>query len=604
MFKPSEVWDTNSQERLINMGVRSRIFLTIFLSLFLSVIATYFITERDLRRGIENQLVSELEKEANLIVENIGNVSSFLSLEESDAAADNLGSIIDSRVTLISNQGEVVGDSSLTIQEIALLDNHLNRLEVLEALKNKRGWSSRYSNTLEANLLYFAVLDENIEEPNVIRVAVPLSSLDSALSSLELAISLLFIVVFIVSVFVSFISSRILYSNIEALDKAASRIIDGTIKKKDIKALPTQRVDEFGNVARTISQISADLKQRIQDIAKQRDQFGNVLNDLGEGILVADNNENIFYSNEQSQIILELQKLDGRKLQSLNIPAINYLTERAKEKKKADIEFEIELKDKTTRWVLGSMNKSKSTGEFILVLHDISQLRQLNSMRRDFISNLSHELRTPVSVIRANSETLLSGALEDKKEAAVFAKAIMHNSERLSEMVSDLIDLSRIEYGDLKLNIRSIDINQIVESIVFSMTSILKRKNISIKFEPHQTKSMVKADLNAIERIINNFIDNAYKYSPKNSLIVITTESSNNDIKINIIDEGDGIAPKEMNLIFDRFFRTASARASEKTGSGLGLAIVKNLVNSLNGKVGVDSNEKGSTFWFTLPKAK
>ena len=171
-------------------------------------------------------------------------------------------------------------------------------------------------------------------------------------------------------------------------------------------------------------------------------------------------------------------------------------------------------------------------------------------------------------------------------------------------MVSDLIDLSRIEYGDLKLNIRSIDVNQIIESIVFSMKSILKRKNISIKFDPHQAKSMVEADLNALERIINNFIDNAYKYSPKNSLIVITTESSNNDIKINIIDEGDGIAPKEMNLIFDRFFRTASARASEKTGSGLGLAIVKNLVNSLNGKVGVDSNEKGSTFWFTLPKAK
>jgi len=586
------------------MGVRSRIFLTIFFSLFLSVIATYFITERDLRRGIEDQLVSELEKEANLIVENIGNVSNFRSLEDSDAAADNLGSIINSRVTLITNQGEVVGDSSLTIQEISLLDNHLNRLEVLEALKNKRGWSSRYSNTLEANLLYFAVLDENIDEPNVIRVAVPLSSLDSALSSLELAVSLLFIVVFIVSVFASFISSRILYSNIEALDKAASRIIDGAIKKKDIKALPTQRVDEFGNVARTISQISADLKQRIQDIAKQRDQFGNVLNDLGEGILVADNNENIFYSNEQSQIILELQKLNGRKLQSLNIPAINYLTERAKEKKKADIEFEIELKDKATRWVLGSMNKSKSTGEFILVLHDISQLRQLNSMRRDFISNLSHELRTPVSVIRANSETLLSGALEDKKEAAVFAKAIMHNSERLSEMVSDLIDLSRIEYGDLKLNIRSIDINQIIESIVFSMKSILKRKNISIEFDPHQTKSMVEADLNALERIINNFIDNAYKYSPKNSSIIITTETLNNDIKINIIDEGYGIAPKEMNLIFDRFFRTASARASEKTGSGLGLAIVKNLVNSLNGKVGVESNEKGSTFWFTLPKAK
>ena len=174
--------------------------------------------------------------------------------------------------------------------------------------------------------------------------------------------------------------------------------------------------------------------------------------------MVTDTKGEVVFSNEQLAIILNLTELTNKNIKELDIPALNYLFKRVENKKRADIEFEIELSDKSTKWVLGSMNQSKTTGEYILVVHDITQLRQLNSMRRDFISNLSHELRTPVSVIRANSETLLDGALESKKDAKVFAKAILHNSERLSDMVTDLIDLSRIEYGDLKLNINKVDL--------------------------------------------------------------------------------------------------------------------------------------------------
>ena len=421
---------------------------------------------------------------------------------------------------------------------------------------------------------------------------------------LGLSILLLIFVSFIVSIAATVSAINFLYSDMQDLADIASNIAEGDYKKGNLKALPTERIDDYGSVARSISQISEDLKNQIKMIAKQRDQFGSVLDDLGEGILVTNKNGDVVFANEQFSIILNIQELPSKNIKSLNFPALNYLFKRVESKKRADIEFEVELDDKSTRWVLGSMNQSKTTKEFILVVHDITQLRQLNSMRRDFISNLSHELRTPVSVIRANSETLLDGALENKKDAKSFAKAILHNSERLSLMVSDLIDLSRIEYGDLKLNVQKIDLDHFINEFISSMKSLTKKKDIEIIYEPSKN-NRVKADLQALERIMNNLIDNAFKYSEKGSSITISTEQSANQLKVMIADTGSGVSDEDKVYIFDRFYRTASARASDNKGSGLGLAIVKNLANSLDGEVGIESRKpNGSIFWFTLPLEK
>ena len=421
---------------------------------------------------------------------------------------------------------------------------------------------------------------------------------------LGLSILLLIFVSFIVSIAATVSAINFLYSDMQDLADIAANIAEGDYKKGNLKALPTERIDDYGSVARSISQISEDLKNQIKMIAKQRDQFGSVLDDLGEGILVTNKNGDVVFANEQFSIILNIQELPSKNIKSLKFPALNYLFKRVESKKRADIEFEVELDDKSTKWVLGSMNQSKTTKEFILVVHDITQLRQLNSMRRDFISNLSHELRTPVSVIRANSETLLDGALENKKDAKSFAKAILHNSERLSLMVSDLIDLSRIEYGDLKLNVQKIDLDHFINEFISSMKSLTKKKDIEIIYEPSKN-NWIKADLQALERIMNNLIDNAFKYSEKGSSITISTEQSANQLKVMIADTGSGVSDEDKVYIFDRFYRTASARASDNKGSGLGLAIVKNLANSLDGEVGIESRKpNGSIFWFTLPLEK
>ena len=584
------------------MGIRSRVFLIVFLSLGVSISIAYTIAERDITNTFEEQIVYQLEKQAKLLVENIDEIDSLKGVTASDSLADRLGNASDSRVTLILNDGSVIGDSGVPIDLIASLDNHSNRKEVIDALSFGTGWSSRYSNTTNEQLLYFAILDNNEEKPNIIRIAVPYTYLDRVIASLDISILLIAVVAFFVAMITSTLSSNYTYRNLSELDDAVSSLADAPLKRKALKALPTQRVDEFGNVARSISQISDKLKTQVRLIAKQRNQFGSVLDDLGEGIIVFNESAEVTFNNDQALLILNLENIEKSRLEDIPITPILNLYETASKKKKADKEFEIDIGNGKTRWVLGSINQSKSTKEFILVVHDITQLRKLDSMRRDFISNVSHELRTPVSVIRANSETLLNGALDNREDAKMFSTAILHNAQRLSEMVSDLIDLSRIEYGELKLNFEKINLNQSILKVLDSLSGLAAKKNISFGFNEN-LDLFVRADSKALERILINLIDNAIKYSPSNSSVEILFKNSEKNIEVNIIDKGQGIDIADKDLIFGRFFRTAQARASDATGSGLGLAIVKNLVHSLSGDVGLkNSSINGCNFWFTLPK--
>ena len=585
------------------MGIGSRLFLIIFISLGLGIFVSYIIAERDITDTFQKHIINELQNQASLIVEVVDEVDTIGDLNEADSLADRLGSASNSRITLILSDGRVIGDSDVDTQNINDMDNHINRPEVQDAFLKGRGWSIRYSDTVKQQQMYYAILDNNDVSPNVIRIAVPYVNVDSAIGSLNLSIILIALVAFIVTSIASGIAANYAYRSIADLAYATSKIADadGKARKKDLKALPTERTDEFGNVAQSVSQISEELKSKINLIAKQRDQFGSVLDDLGQGIIVADIDGKITYENEQVSLILNKNELVGKKITDLNIKSLNYLLKRAKKKKKADIEFEIELNDRSIRWVLATINQSKTTKEFILVVHDITQLRRFSSMRRDFISNVSHELRTPVSVIMANSETLVDGALDDKKQSKVFAKAILHNAERLSDMVSSLLDLSRIDYGELKLNIEELPINEHINKAIDSLKNLGKRKNISIMCSCSKGQ-IVLADKNALERILNNLIENAFKYSDSQSTINISTKKVNDHLEISVKDSGRGIPNEEQDFLFDRFYRTAEARATEEKGSGLGLAIVKNLVNNLNGEVGVkNAKPQGSIFWFTLP---
>ena len=583
------------------MSIRGRIFFIILSCLFIGLSLAFIVAERDLSEGLQQQIESELSKQARILRQSFAESPKVNNYNSLKSQIDSYSDASGSRITLIARDGLVLVDSDIAMDILESLDNHSNRPEVIAAFNNGSGSSKRFSNSIQQDMLYFALLDTTSNPERVIRISVTNEYLDRSLASLENSMTLIIVVALIVAILASVIAGNYIRESLMDLERAASDISDGSYKKKDLESLPVKRRDEIGSMARNISTISTNLKNQISLIAKQRDQFGSVLDGLGEGIMVCDQNGLITFRNDQIMEILDLDEIINKSINDIEIPALSRMYKKAQKKGKFDSEFELETGEDDTRWILAHMNKAKSTQELILVVHETTQLRQMDSMRRDFISNLSHELRTPVSVIKANSETLLDGALENKKDAKIFSKAILHNADRLSEMVTSLIDLSRIEYGELKFVIEKIVLNEIVESVVLAFKNKAKRKNIQVVFE-RQSEVTVNSDAKAIERVLNNLLDNAFKYSPENSIIQISLRKQGEAIRLAVIDQGEGVAEEDQDLVFKRFFRTASARANTQQGSGLGLAIVKNLVNNLQGDVGVESRpEGGSEFWFTIP---
>ena len=583
------------------MGIRTRIFLITLSCLFIGISLSFIVAERDLSLKLQDQIETELSRQAKILRKSIANIIDAGDFFKLKAQVDEYAEASDSRITIILKDGYVIVDSDVEASKIDDLDNHSDRPEIISAFKNGYGSSKRYSSTVKKEMFYFALLDSSSDVERIIRISVPYESLDQILASLGNSITLIVVVGLIVAILASVLAGDYIRSSFMDLEKAAADISAGSYKKKDLESLPIKRSDEIGSMARNISTISSNLREQISLIAKQRDQFGLVLDGLGEGIMVLDEDGTITFRNDQIMQILGLDEILNKSISDLNLPPLKQIFKKALKKGQHESEFEIDTDGDDTKWILAHMNKAKATRELILVVHETTQLREMDSMRRDFVSNLSHELRTPVSVIKANSETLLGGALENSKDAKTFSKAILHNADRLSEMVTSLIDLSRIEYGDLKFVIEPIIINQVVDTVISSFTNKAKRKNIELVFN-RQSDVVVQTDAKAIERVLNNLVDNAFKYSSENTVIEIRARKQANFIRISVLDSGEGVPEEEQRFVFKRFYRTAKARANTKQGSGLGLAIVRNLVNNLQGEVGVETRkEGGSEFWFTIP---
>ncbi len=583
------------------MGIRTRIFFITLSCLFIGISLSFVVAERDLSLKLQDQIETELSRQAKILRKSIASIIDAGDFFILKAQVDEYAAASDSRITIILKNGYVIVDSDVEASKIDDLDNHSDRPEIISAFKNGYGSSKRYSSTVKKEMFYFALLDSSNDVERVIRISVPYESLDQILASLGNSITLIVVVGLIVAILASVLAGDYIRSSFMDLEKAAADISAGSYKKKDLESLPIKRSDEIGSMARNISTISSNLREQISLIAKQRDQFGLVLDGLGEGIMVLDEDGTITFRNDQIMQILGLDEILNKSITDLNLPPLKQIFKKALKKGQHESEFEIDTDGDDTKWILAHMNKAKATRELILVVHETTQLREMDSMRRDFVSNLSHELRTPVSVIKANSETLLGGALENSKDAKTFSKAILHNADRLSEMVTSLIDLSRIEYGDLKFVIEPIIINQVVDTVISSFTNKAKRKNIELVFN-RQSDVVVQTDAKAIERVLNNLVDNAFKYSSENTVIEIRARKQANFIRISVLDSGEGVPEEEQRFVFKRFYRTAKARANTKQGSGLGLAIVRNLVNNLQGEVGVETRkEGGSEFWFTIP---
>jgi two-component system phosphate regulon sensor histidine kinase PhoR len=243
------------------------------------------------------------------------------------------------------------------------------------------------------------------------------------------------------------------------------------------------------------------------------------------------------------------------------------------------------------------------SGGAVLVMHDATEIRRLETVRRDFVANVSHELRTPVSIIQANTETLLLGALDEPAQARRFLDAIRRNAERLGQLISDLLDISRIEAGKYAIEMRPLSMASVAHSVSKSVSESCRRRGVVLEVSVDR-ELRVRADAGALEQVLVNLVENAVKYGPEGGTVELAAVEQGAVVRIEVRDEGPGIALAHRRRVFERFYRVDPGRSRNMGGTGLGLAIVKNLTEAMGGEVGVDSREPtGSAFWLRLGRA-
>ena len=516
-----------------------------------------------------------------------------------------IGAAIKARVTIIVPDGAVVGDSDVGQAHLAQLENHLQRPEVQEALKNGSGSSLRYSDTLQTSMLYTAVTYGVGKSDGIIRLAMPLEYLSSARNTLRGLIGGATVVTILIALLFSYALSNITSKPLRDMADAAAHIGSGGSKAK----IPVVSNDEIGKLATVLNDMSERIEDQVQRLSAEKQRLDTILRSMGEGVMVTAPDGVITMVNPAFRRLFSISGVvEGNKL--VEISRHPDLQEAFNDLCKPDVnelvrEIFIQPGNTTlfTHWVPLKVDGVRQG--IVAVFHDISDLKKVENMRRDFVANVSHELRTPVTIIKGYAETLLDGTLESDPISAVrFVKIIANHSERLTNLINDILTLSSLETRDALLELNPLDVSSTVTKDCMLLQERAGHKNIAIINETAAGgPPRVMADQGRLEQVVVNLLENAIKYTPDGGTVRIFTEDAGECVKVSIADTGIGIPFKDLPRIFERFYRVDEARTREQGGTGLGLAIVKHIIHLHGGIVSVTSEPgKGSQFSFTIKK--
>ncbi|MDP3142990.1 MAG: ATP-binding protein [Candidatus Omnitrophota bacterium] len=365
--------------------------------------------------------------------------------------------------------------------------------------------------------------------------------------------------------------------------------------------------DAFGKLSRAINRLTHDLMGKISRLEKENNQALAILNSMVEGVIAVNKDARILSINPTVENIFGITKSEAEGVFFLEVirnhDIFAVIDEVLKSGKFMSRELNIVLPVQKIFQVNASpIFENNVVNGCLAVLHDITEIRRLETIRRDFVANVSHELKTPLTSIKGFVETLIEGALEDKGNAGHFLRIIQDHTDRLNSLISDLLELSYLESRELKLELETIKLRNLVDEVLLGFKSQLKKKAIEVKNDLPLDLS-VEVDKEKIEQVFTNLVDNAIKFNKEKGFIRIQSQVSDGKLKITIEDSGIGIPAKDIPRIFERFYRVDKARSRELGGTGLGLSIVKHIIESHGGQAGVESTEGiGSTFWFILPK--
>lgn len=580
------------------------IFSYVFIILFSLGFIAFFL-DKNLEENSLHEIKSSLINQACLVESQISKANlKNENTSELETLVKALSSKIKARLTIVNNKGKVFAESEKSEVDILKMPSHADRPEIKAALAGGIGEEIRYSSTLKIDMLYIALpIRDNNEIMGAVRLALPLASVQKTLSTIKKAIFLsLFFALGLAFVLGSLLTQAII-KPINKIIHISRKFSSGDFSHKIL----LDSKDEIGELADTLNMMADSLEDKIKKVEIKNQQLKAILESMVEGIIVTEKSGHIISLNPTVEKIFNISEQDAEGKLFLEIirnndiaDIINYVLENGKFKS-----CELSLV-----WPVQRIFEINATPIFeknsvsgcLLVIHDITQIRRLETMRKDFVANVSHELKTPLTSIKGFVETLLEGALEDKENSRHFLQIIQDHANQLDNLVSDLLDLSHLESQEIKLETQSFDLKGLTDDILAGFKSQLKRK--SIKAENILSGGLiVKADKNKIGQVLTNLIDNAIKFNQEKGSVKIYSQDLDDKIKIFVEDSGIGVPEKDIPRIFERFYRVNKARSRELGGTGLGLSIVKHTIELHGGNVGVESTEGfGSKFWFTLPK--
>ena len=583
-----------------------RIYPYYFAIIVVSIALTAFYGAREMRTMYTDEITATLEARARIAERLLKPLLTAGDTVLLDRECKEIAGLSSTRITIVNPEGKVLGDSN---EDPRSMENHGTRPEVMDAMRGQVGITTRYSNTLQTTMMYVAVpVTENDEVVAVIRAALPVSAVEDTLASFYRDIMIGGVVVVVLAALVSLAVLRRLTGPLRELRDGAGRFADGDLHSK----LPIPDTEEIADLAKSMNSMAAQLDARIRIIAEQRNEREAIISSMSEGVLALDANEKVVSLNRVASDFLGLdpEQTCGRAIyEVVRIPSLLEFVEKALHSSDPT-EIEISLQGTPERYLQTHAATLKdSSGEragVVLVFNDITRLKKLESVRRDFVANVSHELKTPITAITGSVETLLAGALDSPDDNRRFLEMIARHSDRLNSLVDDLLSLARLESEPEKEEVTQTDC-RLTEVL---QTSILVCRERGAKLQVKLTSSCdpdLKADVNQIqlEQAVTNLIDNAMKYSDPGSTVSIEAAVADDEIVISVQDNGVGIATKHLPRLFERFYRVDQGRSREVGGTGLGLAIVKHIAVSHGGRVSVDSTPgEGSTFRIHLPRIR
>jgi signal transduction histidine kinase len=568
------------------MKLSTRLFASIGLLVAAAVIGSILATDVLLRRHLERGIATELEREARLVA--------ALTPPDSNGwpeFAALAGARLGRRVTLIDAEGRVRGDTEFNRASLAQLQNHRDRPEVRAALDSARGvgMNERLSASTNESQMYVA-LRGGPTGLAVVRVSTSLATVDAQVHAMQRAVAVAGLVMLIAAGFVAWLLAGLLARPLLKIAEAAR-----DIAARRPAEFPDVQVPELAHHVDALRAMHHELERRFEDLRREREESRTLLEALSDGVLAADRRGVVVSTNAAARRLLGYD--DDEPLP----PLAELFHDRPHRALMHEVLSGATIEGRELglggRRVLFSARPLEDGGT-LLVLSDVTDVRRLETVRRDFVANVSHELKTPLTAIAGYAETLAAEAPDD--QARKFAQTIVENSQRMQRLVDDLLDLSRIESGSWAPEPETITVDTAACDAWAPFADRAAERRV--QFESAANSTTIEGDPEALRQIFTNLFDNALRHTPAGGRIRVAGERSGPDTLIRVSDTGSGIGAEHLPRIFERFYRVDPGRSREEGGTGLGLAIVKHLVEAHGGRVDAQSElGRGTTILLYFP---